>query len=125
MTRLRISAHDLKIETGRYSNQVREERTCSWCKLVLGINVIENEQHFLFECDLYNIPRREFLLCITANGNDTLSGGSSINGLIASTGLHINPLMAIENNTVHNSLLSKTIANMFKICEKIIESIEN
>ena len=55
LTKLRISAHRLHIETGRYKrydynlcryvNTPREERTCSVC-----VNEIEDEYHFLFEC---------------------------------------------------------------------------
>ena len=52
-TRLRISAHDLEIETGRYKGIHRSERTCKWCSLTLGSNELEDESHMLFNCDLY------------------------------------------------------------------------
>ena len=54
-TKLRISAHDLEIEIGRYSNTSREDRKCHWCHTSMGINVIviEDERHVLFNCDLY------------------------------------------------------------------------
>ena len=55
LTKLRISAHRLHIETGRYKkyekvsktyiNTPRKERTCSSCT-----NKIEDEHHFPFEC---------------------------------------------------------------------------
>ena len=63
LTKLRISAHRLHIETGRYKkydkvsktyiNTPREERTCSSCT-----NKIEDEYHFLFECS-QNLDLRE------------------------------------------------------------------
>ena len=63
LTKLRISAHRLHIETGRYKkydkvsktyiNTPREERTCSSCT-----NKIEDEYHFLFECSK-NLDLRE------------------------------------------------------------------
>ena len=63
LTKLRISAHRLHIETGRYKNYdkvsktyintPREERTCSSCT-----NKIEDEYHFLFECPK-NLDLRE------------------------------------------------------------------
>ena len=53
ITRLRISAHDLEIETGRYSNTARENRICKWCLITLSDNFIENETHVLYHCDLY------------------------------------------------------------------------
>ena len=52
-TKLRISSHDLEIESGRYCNTPRECRVCHWCSLSLGVNKVENESHMLFECDLY------------------------------------------------------------------------
>ena len=52
-TKLRISAHYLEIETGRYSNISREDRKCHWCHTSMGINVIEDERHVLFNCNLY------------------------------------------------------------------------
>ena len=33
-TKIKISAHDLEIETGRYKNIAR---TCKWCQLSLGL----------------------------------------------------------------------------------------
>ncbi len=52
-TKLRISSHDLQIERGRYHNVPREQRNCEWCKTSMGLDTIENETHFLFNCDLY------------------------------------------------------------------------
>ena len=52
-TRLRISAHNLEIEYGRYKNIPREKRKCKWCDLTLNTSHLENEHHVLFECDLY------------------------------------------------------------------------
>ena len=56
LTNLRIIAHRLHTETGRYKkydynlrryvNTPWEERTCSVC-----VNKIEGEYHFLFECE--------------------------------------------------------------------------
>ena len=57
LTRLRISAHKLQIEVGRYCNSIipRDERFCINCK-----NVVEDEHHFLFVCPLYKQLRSEF-----------------------------------------------------------------
>ena len=58
LTKLRISAHSLAIETGRYSNQNSnkptqiEKRTCFHC------NKIESEFHLVFECTLYDTERK-------------------------------------------------------------------
>ena len=61
ITRLRISAHRLEIELGRYNQTPRDERICSWCNIVLGSSTIENEDHFLNHCDLNAASRRKVL----------------------------------------------------------------
>ena len=50
LTKLRISAHQLYVETGRYCNPVipRENKFCFHCK-----NIVEDEKHFLLDCPLY------------------------------------------------------------------------
>ena len=60
-TRLRISAHDLHIESGRYTKTPREDRLCKWCKLTMGEQQVETEEHFLFSCDLYATLRRKMI----------------------------------------------------------------
>ncbi|MEW8545934.1 MAG: reverse transcriptase family protein, partial [Candidatus Thiodiazotropha sp.] len=47
----RISAHRLRIERGRYCGEKPEERLCDNC------NTIENEVHFLCQCNKYNVLR--------------------------------------------------------------------
>ena len=61
LTKLRISAHALEVETGRYKNIAREERHCNWCKISTGAQVIEDESHVLYTCDLYSKLRQQFL----------------------------------------------------------------
>ena len=63
ITKFRISAHQLRIETGRYErkkNQAgkisileKEEKVCRYCNL----SKVEDESHFLLECPLYNHER--------------------------------------------------------------------
>ena len=59
LTKLRISSHDLTIETGRYKQTSRDQRLCMWCKLSLGLNFVESEEHMLFNCDLYASIRQQ------------------------------------------------------------------
>ena len=61
MTRLRISAHDLEIEAGRYDGLERSQRTCKWCHLSMGENITESEEHLLFSCDLYSNHRQKLI----------------------------------------------------------------
>ena len=59
LTKFRISAHDLLIESGRYKNIVRENRHCTWCKLSIGLEIVETEDHALYICDLYTSIRQQ------------------------------------------------------------------
>jgi hypothetical protein len=54
LAKFRISARNLEIEMGRYENKPRDERLCSGCLKV------ENEAHFLFECNSYSTLRDNF-----------------------------------------------------------------
>ena len=60
-TRLRISAHNLAIETGRYVKSKLsktlnvDKRLCFHCKDV------ESEYHLLFECNLYKDARSQLI----------------------------------------------------------------
>ena len=60
VTKLRISNHDLMIERGRYFSPKlpRDERFCSTC----SDNKIEDEKHFIIDCDFYNQERNALSL---------------------------------------------------------------
>ena len=57
LTKLRISAHPLAIETGRYSKPKtsHNERFCKFCK-----DQVEDESHFLLKCPKYNLIRQKY-----------------------------------------------------------------
>ena len=54
VAKLRTSSHNLRIEMGRRTGTIRELRLC-YCG-----NDIENENHFLLECNLYYEIRRKY-----------------------------------------------------------------
>ena len=57
LTKLRISAHPLYIETGRYSKPPtpKEKRLCCSCRLF-----IEDEKHFVLYCSKYEQYRWQY-----------------------------------------------------------------
>lgn len=55
LTRLRLSAHHLSVETGRWRNISLSDRLCSACQK------LEDEFHLLFECKLYNSIRKRYI----------------------------------------------------------------
>lgn len=70
MTKLRVSAHTLQVEMGRYKNLELEKRKCTQCDL----EEIEDEKHFLLKCKLYKKERDELFnnsLEFPANQNYT------------------------------------------------------
>ena len=54
--KIRVSAHPLNIETGRYKNIIRSERKCTNC----SEGDIEDEKHFVVDCPLYENIRVKF-----------------------------------------------------------------
>ena len=57
---MRILAHKLEIETGRYTKTTREERLCKLCSLE-----IEDELHFITSCPKLSQRRKLFDKIIT------------------------------------------------------------
>jgi hypothetical protein len=54
--KIRVSAHSLNIETGRYKNIIRPERKCTNCSK----GDIEDEKHFIVDYPLYENIRVKF-----------------------------------------------------------------
>ena len=55
--KIRVSAHSLNIETGRYKNIIRPETKCTNCSK----GDIEDEKHFIVDCPLYENIRVKFV----------------------------------------------------------------
>ena len=81
LARLRMSSHTLAIETGRHSKPkiAKENRLCKNCDL----NEVEDEQHFLLRCTLYDTLRRN-LLKVTALETNSLSDEDTFISLMSS-----------------------------------------
>ena len=57
ITKFRVSAHKLSIETGRYDDVSRQRRMCTKCT----IRDVEDEFHFILICPYYIDIRRQFI----------------------------------------------------------------
>ena len=57
ITKIRLSSHNLFIETGRYTGIARNERKCILCSL----NVLKDEFHFVLQCTKYNDLRKKYI----------------------------------------------------------------
>lgn len=69
-TKLRISSHRLHVESGRYNKPKipYELRKCPFCA-----NSIENELHFVVNCEMYTVVRKELLTTFSNNNFSTLT----------------------------------------------------
>ena len=68
LCRFRVSAHSLRIETGRYSlpwPTPVEERLCATC------GVIEDETHFLISCKFHQCKERVVMLNFASSLNNS------------------------------------------------------
>ena len=63
LAQLRFGILPLKVETGRFSNTPLEDRKCEMC----NADEIEDECHFLFECERYSDIRNEWEINVRNN----------------------------------------------------------
>ena len=56
LTKIRLSNHSLMIEKGRHQGLQENERVCPFCD-----NEIENEFHFVMECNTFDVLRQQLL----------------------------------------------------------------
>ena len=57
LSKYRLSAHSLSIETGRYHHIDRNNRICSLCNM----NILEDEYHFVLMCPFYSTIRDKYI----------------------------------------------------------------
>ena len=128
-TQFRISAHDLQIERGRYINLPRDERVCTWCKTTLGLNVVEDEKHTLFDCDLYSKLRNKLIDNLNKYSTEDHTRMSSTQAeqksIITHSNLKVNLMHILSPycSKPDNSSLSNT--NIFKSPPKPNSPTEN
>ena len=65
IARFRMNFHTLAIETGRHAKPkiAKEERKCRYCNL----DDVEDEEHFLLKCLLYNEERLSLFKAVVLN----------------------------------------------------------
>ena len=104
MCKLRISAHILQIETGRYNNVNLQDRKCPICR---G-EQIEDEIHFLLHCSCYTVIRKALF--------DKLSLHPET---YTDKQLLVNLLTTTDKNTLHD--LGKYIYTCFRMRQDYIK----
>ena len=69
LLRLRISSHNLRIETGRYDRPNKtpiDQRKCIYCSML----EIEDEFHFVLKCTLYTLERQQLMSVVREEVSD-------------------------------------------------------
>ena len=66
LSKLRCSSHPLEVEIGRHYKREREKRLCTLC----ASGKIEDENHFLVECYVFNSLREKYNLQFFRNGRE-------------------------------------------------------
>ena len=74
ISKMRISAHRLPVETGRYSGTPRNERMCPLCK-----NGVGNELHYLLECNMPKMVQIRVPILQKICSNDSMFNNMSNN----------------------------------------------
>ena len=113
LVKFKLSNHKLMIKLGRYQTDhiPRENRFCPLCKS----NQVENETHFLLDCNKYSLRRRTFLNRI----NEMI-----LNFKRKSTSESIKPLM--NSNDYHvNKLVMKFISSCMNMRDALLLSSES
>jgi hypothetical protein len=80
LSKFRLSSHNLHIEKGRHTKPktAEERRICNYCK------VVENEQHMLTECVMYN-DLREVLYCVIRSYDPNILEGNEFLNIMKCT----------------------------------------
>jgi ribosomal protein L32 len=106
LTQLRISAHTLKIEMGRYHKPVKipvELRLCEKC------NEVENEFHFVMKCSMYNTLRNTLFFNVEkAINTQSMSEMDKFKFLISSQDYEVNIMFS---NFIHAAFAIRAETN--------------
>ena len=110
LAKLRVSAHKLNIEYGRYAKKSRQDRVCIVCSTAS----VESEVHFLLECPAYTREREEFFYKINKLWNRT----SFSSNFIARNRFQLFNLFN-DNNLQSLKLFIKYVRNISDIRENL------
>ena len=113
MTKIRLSNHKLSIETGRHQKIDRLKRICPFCP-----RYIENEEHFMIKCPIYNetrdrlLPQSIIKNCYSSDEiklTQILGNSNSCNVILIAQ--YISESMSLRENKIKTDSLKLPFAN--------------
>ena len=125
-----MSAHRLEIETGRYKNVPKHERSCAWCKVVFDNSVIEDEQHLLNYCDMYAKNRVKLvqkLSSLTSSSTGSITITTNFLQIITNQDQNANSasVLSPDNQALLSRIISRYITNCFNARSKFLDSLKD
>ena len=87
LTRFRVGAHRLEVEVGRHNKIEYQRRLCKYCKSI-GVEHVEDEAHFLFDCPLYDDIRNNYQKCYNGISRNLFSIFCSKSGDLLASLIH-------------------------------------
>ena len=81
IARFRTGSHGLDSETGRWCGTSRNDRVCRCCRNQRKL--VEDEVHFIFDCELYYQIRGEFYEQLLENSDRSLRSFFSDENIVA------------------------------------------
>ena len=115
ITRLRISSHQLAIETGRYEGLDRSERLCVTCDM----GVVDSEQHFLASCSSINDERVSLRRSLRIQDQSVLLDATSVFSLTSAK-----PKDLDHAKTEHLHQICKIVHKMYEQKLKKLEKLK-
>ena len=108
LAKIRVSAHDLAIEKGKFSGQLGQSRTCLAC----NSGLVEDKEHFLLRCVAYKTLPKDFIRKLHSISHIKVSS-SILNSVILKRILN-------SKNQIVLKLLVKFFCALFKSPVKFI-----
>ncbi len=103
VSQLRYGILPLRVETGRFIGEKHNDRTCTLC----NTPNVEDQLHFLFHCNLYNIQRQSLFVQAREriDGWDNLTEYNKLSQLFVSMtrilAKYVKNIFLLRRNTIY------------------------
>ena len=128
-SRLRCSAHQLKVELGRYTNTPRDERICDYCYKVNNTRTLEDETHLINDCPLGDEIRSSYnsrIQSIYTQHHEILVTGNPHSFNMAITYPHdLHDIMSSQLKLIRDSIIKASCRSLHQLYNKALQFKED